>query len=408
MIFLEYYSKGESHSEGNAASIAIMLQKYPKDNIHLFCTQGHYQCLKNILNNAKISHDNILFHEIDAHPEKYEYSRFIIDFTLTKSIFDFAKKNNETKIFSTYTTTIFLYYLKLFLIFYPKISAITTIHSELERLNILKYSNGFNGLRKYFTILYCFFFGLYLPLSINLKNYKCLVYGESIKQNLLKKIPLLKSNSVIAIDHPYITNGIEYTEPFKQGQVNFGLIGLIDKKKNGINLLKLLHLLNKQKTDNFKISLIGHIRNKMTEEYLGEAIKFDFVERASNDTEFISKELRDELEAKVDYNIYTYNTDGYKLTASGAFMDAISFEKPVIAIKNDFFEYYFNKFGNIGYLFDNANDMAGKMIEIVANPDKEEYYKQREKIKTIKKYIDINYISSTKDFYNKKEDRDDN
>lgn len=30
MIFLEYYSKGESHSEANAASIAIMLQKYPK------------------------------------------------------------------------------------------------------------------------------------------------------------------------------------------------------------------------------------------------------------------------------------------------------------------------------------------------------------------------------------------
>ena len=88
-------------------------------------------------------------------------------------------------------------------------------------------------------------------------------------------------------------------------------------------------------------------------------------------------------------------------------MDAISFEKPVIAIKNDFFEYYFNKFGNIGYLFDNVNDMAKKMIEITANPNEEEYFIQKENIKTIKRYIDINYISNSEDFYNKDEDKDD-
>lgn len=407
MIFVEYFSKGESHSDANASSLALLIKKYSNETFYVFCSFGHFECLKNILQTSNIPVDNIQFHNIETYPEKYEYSRFFIDFKLVKQIFDFAQKNNEKKIFSTYTTTLFLYYLKLFLLLNPSIFVITTIHSELERLYILKYSNGFNGLRKYFTILYCIFFGLYLPLSINLKNYKCLVYGESIKQNLLKKVPLLKSNTVIAINHPYITNSIESSEPFKHGKVNFGLIGLIDKKKNGTNLLKLLQILKEQNTNKFKISLIGHIRNKMTEEYLGEALKFDFVERASDGTEFISRKLRDELEAKVDYNIYTYNIDGYKLTASGAFMDAISFEKPVIAIKNDFFEYYFNKFGNIGYLFDNVNDMAKKMIEITANPNEEEYFIQRENIKTIKRYIDINYISNSEDFYNKDEDKDD-
>ena len=407
MIFVEYFSKGESHSDGNASLLALLIKKYSNETFYVFCSFGHFECLKNILQTSNIPVDNIQFHNIETYPEKYEYSRFFIDFKLVKQIFDFAKKNNEKKIFSTYTTTLFLYYLKLFLLLNPSIFLITTIHSELERLYILKYSNGFNGLRKYFTILYCIFFGLYLPLSINLKNYKCLVYGESIKQNLLKKVPLLKSNTVIAINHPYITNSIESTEPFKHGKVNFGLIGLIDKKKNGTNLLKLLQILKEQNTNKFKISFIGHIRNKMTEEYLGEALKFDFVERASDGPEFISRKLRDELETKVDYNIYTYNIDGYKLTASGAFMDAISFEKPVIAIKNDFFEYYFNKFGNIGYLFDNVNDMAKKMIEITANPNEEEYFIQRENIKTIKRYIDINYISNSEDFYNKDEDKDD-
>lgn len=393
MIFLDYYSKGESHSDGNASMLALLMKQHPNESFHIFCSAGHYECLKNILKNASIKQNNIIFHEIKVQPEKYEYSRFIIDFKLVKKIFDFAKREKETKIFSTFTTTIFLYYLKIFLLLNPSISTITTIHAELERLYIFKYSSGFSGLRKYFTILYCLFFGLYLPLSINLKNYKSLVYGESIKYNLLKKVPLLKNDNIIAINHPYILNKVSEYEPFKNGMVNFGLLGLIDKKKNGVNLLKLLDLLKEQNSKNFKIFLIGHIRNKITEEYLSESLKCSFIDRASNDTEFIPKELRDELENKIDYNIYTYNTDGYKLTASGAFMDAISFEKPILAIKNDFFKYYFNKFGNIGYLFDNIEDMSQKMIEIIEQKPLEDYIVQKENIKKIKKVIDINYIA---------------
>lgn len=393
MIFLEYYSQGESHSDGNAALLAVMLMKYKNEKFYLFCNKNHFECIKRIFITHNINYDRVIFQEIKTFPKKLEYQRLIIDFSLLRKIFEFMKKNNETKLFSTYTTTVFLYFLKLFLFLNPPKSAITTIHSELERLYILKYASGFSGVKRLVTILYCYFFGLFLPLSINLSNYKCLVYGEPIKQNLLKKVPNLKEDSVIAINHPYIISEIENFEPFRNSKLNFGVIGLIDKKKNGVNLLKLFNLLKRQNSHNFKVSLIGHIRNKTTENYLGESLNYDFVESSSEGNEFVSKELRDELEKKVDYNIYTYNTDGYKLTASGAFIDAISFEKPVIAIKNDFFTYYFNKFGNIGYLCDNVENMADIIVKLSKNPPYEDYKNQQSNIKTLKANIDVNYIA---------------
>lgn len=403
MIFLEYFSKGESHSDGNASTLALLLNKYSSETFHLFLSKGHYECIKKIFEEAGISLDRTVFHEIQTYPKTPEYKRFLLDFKLVKNVFDFAKKYNETKIYSTYTTTVFLVYLKMFLLLNPSIEAITAIHSELERLLILKFSRSFTGTKRLLVVLYSFFFGLYLPLSINLKNYKCLVYGESIKNNLLKKVPLINKNSVIAIDHPYIIDK-SYScsnDLSSKTEINFGVIGLIGDKKNGVNLKKLLDILNEKRLENFKISLIGHIMDKQTKDYLINELKYDFVESSSEDNEFIPREKRDFLEKTVDYNIYTYNSDGYKLTASGAFLDSIKFEKPTLVIKNDFFNYYFNKFGNIGYLFDSAEDMAEKIVEIIEHTSRfiNEYSIQKQNIREVKKYIDIDYIACNTEFF---------
>ena len=53
-----------------------------------------------------------------------------------------------------------------------------------------------------------------------------------------------------------------------------------------------------------------------------------------------------------------YNRESYKLTASGAILEAIWNLKPIFAIKNAYFEYLFNKFGNIGELFDDVENLS--------------------------------------------------
>lgn len=399
MIFIDYFSKEKSHCNCNASLLALFMKKYSDEIFYLFCSKSHCDCLKKIISDAGISTDRIIFYEIDVYPKRKEYSRFIIDFKLVKQIFTFANKKGETKIFFSYTTTIFLYCLKLFLLFNPKISAITAIHSELERLDIVKYSQGYNISVRFWVILYCILFNLYFPLMIRIKNYKSLLLGESVKKNLIKKIPFIDKNSIMVIDHPTLRKNFCNIEPFQNGKINFGLVGIIDKKKNGENLLELLNYLKDTDFSKFKILLIGHIRNKNTDEYLKNISNFEFFETFSDSLDFISEQQLKELENQVDYNIYTYNIDGYKLTASGAFIDAVTFEKPILAIKNDYLEYYFSKYGNIGYLFDNPKDMAQKIIDISNNPNIEEYTEQKENIKKIKQVIDINYIADNNDFF---------
>jgi hypothetical protein len=42
-----------------------------------------------------------------------------------------------------------------------------------------------------------------------------------------------------------------------------------------------------------------------------------------------------------------YDTNGYKLTASGSILEAIWNEKPIIALSNEYFKYLFDKYGEI-------------------------------------------------------------
>jgi hypothetical protein len=52
-----------------------------------------------------------------------------------------------------------------------------------------------------------------------------------------------------------------------------------------------------------------------------------------------------------------YPKEAYQFMPSGVFFDAIKLEKPIIAIRNSFFEYYFSLLGNIGFLVDDLVEM---------------------------------------------------
>ena len=65
--------------------------------------------------------------------------------------------------------------------------------------------------------------------------------------------------------------------------------------------------------------------------------------------------------AALDFILLLYPHDTYRLMASGAVLDALRFEKPIIALRTDYFEYLFKKFGKFGYL---AND-TGELLHLI-------------------------------------------
>jgi hypothetical protein len=74
-----------------------------------------------------------------------------------------------------------------------------------------------------------------------------------------------------------------------------------------------------------------------------------------------TKPLSDEEFCKsveaLDFLLFLYPTDTYKLIASGAILDCLRFRRPVIALRTDYFDYLFRKFGAFGYLADSMEEL---------------------------------------------------
>ena len=52
-----------------------------------------------------------------------------------------------------------------------------------------------------------------------------------------------------------------------------------------------------------------------------------------------------------------FNDDSYNLISSGSYFDCINFQKPILAMRSEQWEYNFKQFGIIGYLCNDIDEM---------------------------------------------------
>ena len=132
-------------------------------------------------------------------------------------------------------------------------------------------------------------------------------------------------------------------------------------------------------------SIIGN-----TSDHVEELKKKNIILRGKDN--YLDRKDFENLISKIDYALYFYSSNKYKLTASGAIFDAINARKPIIALENDYFIYLFKKYGTIGYLCKNIDEMA----EVINNIRKE-----KKTIFNFDNYINqLSIDSFTKNFLN--------
>lgn len=391
MIFVEHVKDDYDHLDGNAALIASFLIGTEKEEEHyIFAGEKHFKNIDNLLSEKLMLAKKLINIPIKPYNSFVrEYKYVFSDFNIVLKIFNFARKENIKEISFLYTTTFLLYYIKIFMLLFPDIKVCCTIHGELEKVDFKKYSNSFQK-NKIIMSLYAIFLGLGIPLRLfTPKNLKYLVYGESIKQNLLQIISKI-SNHIIAIPHPMLW---ESSVPPKNNfeKIEFVIPGIIAPRKNQNyveNLINDLHI-EKMKQD-FRISFAGKI---LSNEFYNKMKEIDFINKNSLNNKMLTIEARNLLINNATYSVYAYSLDSYKLIASGAFLDAINFEKPMIAIKNSYINYYFEKYGNIGYLCNSYEELRAKVVDLINNFPEQEYKEQVRNIQKIKKLETINTIS---------------
>ena len=81
--------------------------------------------------------------------------------------------------------------------------------------------------------------------------------------------------------------------------------------------------------------------------------------------------------AGITHAVWTGEPEHYRLTASASYIDAIAFQKPVVAMRSGFVEHYFSELGDIGYLCDSEAAMLDAVAAIAADFPHERYGRQR-------------------------------
>lgn len=223
-------------------------------------------------------------------------------------------------------------------------------HGSLEMLLTDPSGNGFfykfeNKLTKNF----------YLNDKIKVsKNIQFFVLGDIILKNLSSILTQDKIKQFHSIDHPYnFDKNTIVKKPHNYTKLNIGTVGVFNEYKGGASFLLLAKILKNKELKDVNLSITGKIFSDIVK------LQENGIDLPSNNGEdMVSNEEMVARIDKLDFILFFYPSETYKLTASGAIFDAINRKRPIIAIRNDYFEYIFSKFGSIGYLVDTLEEMA--------------------------------------------------
>lgn len=215
-----------------------------------------------------------------------------------------------------------------------------------------------------------------------------LVLEESIRDRVVKSLPLL-SGKIEALEHPIApTEGTAEVVDFSK-PIRFGFLGTALKIKG--------------------YPLFVEVANVITEKY-GKRAEFHVIGRCPEESKCVNgtdvlatppaagQLDRDDFirgVAPLHFVVLTHEAAPYTLAASGVLLDAITWQKPVIARRIPTFEALFEKYGDIGYLFSDDAELTGILEQILQTVDKSRYHRQVLKLQEVRKSRDPETLAAT-------------
>lgn len=191
------------------------------------------------------------------------------------------------------------------------------------------------------------------------KNLKLIVLGDSIYKNLIPFIDSNRMNAFVPFDHPYFALKNVDNAEVDDSSIRIGVIGYLSpaKERGFDNVLRLAKLIENKR--NLKLVVVSRISQDLA------GLLPETVELCSRDGNFLPRNRYDAEIEKLKYIYVPYPKESFKFTASGALLEAIFRNKPVLYHGNDYARYIERKFGQYGICLDDLN--LGAIETILAN-----------------------------------------
>lgn len=381
IVVAELQMQGQKHLQVNAGMLQILHLNFPLEEIALVCDDVHLKSMTPKLAQVKQLKPMFTFKFSNKEVKmKYWLFKTIREINTAFTLFRFARKNKvKTMVFLSIAPFTAPFINLMAVAFRQPI--IACIHGDI---GVLTYNKQKVTTSVYRSVLRFFF----KHRNINFTG--ILFFSEIIKQNFFKLFPQFSSSNVIAIDHPYEYEQDNIFANVTKKPIKIANVGTALMLKNSHFLFELAEKCN-QLIDAGKIQFtqIGNVSTEVYK-YANSNVKILHHSGSFIHTVDFEKSL---MEA--DYFVYFFTHGSYyDLCASGTFFDAIKYNKPIIALSNTFFDYYFEKLGNIGYLCNSLEEMKLVIEKITLDSNVEIYKQQIRNLNAAKELLSIKNITS--------------
>jgi hypothetical protein len=201
----------------------------------------------------------------------------------------------------------------------------------------------------------------------NQNKVQLVAIGLPIARNLNCKFPFLKN--IITIEHPphdTSFNTIDILDNENCTDKRIGIFGTLSTSKNSEKIYDLASKIN-WNDSNTKNSIytIG-LSDGSFKFGISEKVKHVFIGNLGKD--HIPWDLFSTECQKLDVALFFYDTSkNYSLIPSGVLYDCIHWGIPILSLGNDNFSLYFKKYGDLGIICKNMDELASVATLILSN-----------------------------------------
>lgn len=339
---IDIYSQGSYHEVINLSCLMMVSELY--DSVEYIADKSSCDNLRYLLKECNAHCNNVLFSEKNfKQPNRPIKGIYYLLKLIKVSLFNFyyyLHSPKNTDVF--YNNNLFFAILLIqWFGWYKKNLIYDVCHNEMEWIDVHKADSK---VTKYILSKYFRFAFICCELS---KRFHFILLSDSMVSYFRSFIPEKNHARIFSMDHAYIrpvTAPVNVKLPMDV--IKIGIPGAIAPLR-GLHSLK---------------TLLGNLHHNSIKIYA-----ISTVSEQINDCHFVMINKSSKLMPFHTYNAYIksmdallllYDIDTYKLTASGAILEAIWNEKPIIALKNNYFCYLFNKYGNMGVLCNDIDELS--------------------------------------------------
>jgi hypothetical protein len=327
IYYCEINKTDAEHAVVNKALLRMLMTAFPQENIQGYLSPSHLDALKmRHHKDPRLNFETIpVLSPIAGNKRQWlnKLSKEIIQ--LVRLYFQFKKSESFLLLFTSLSPTAFGVLSILSRLFPTKGKVVVTLHGELQLLA--------GKPSKIIDRLYarCIRYGLLHPG----KSLTYLVLGDTVREKLLEE-RLAHSATIWSLPHP-LREPLPIKAASSDPPLVFGHIGVAKQAKQSAVFFewasRCAAAIEQKK---IQFVLAGPVLPDM------QGYTNQWVEHRASE-HFLSDEDFQRICSRMDYAIFLYEESQYGFISSGALTEAISFEIPILAIRNKQLEHLFSQ-----------------------------------------------------------------